>query len=758
MLLFGKLNLYIKDSTIEKMKRNLLFLINILAFIPIFTHAQTPLVNNNGALITVKSGGLMVVKKGTAATDASIDNMGVAGSQIDNAGRIIVEHDYINNAISSGVGSASIFEVRRNWENNATFNAGTSTVLLNGNNYQLITGSQVTSFYNLYLDSMKVKEQAINAITTNKLDIKNCELRTDVNKMWLKNSANNSLTFTTGFICSRGAGQFAWNLTTNQNYFYPIGDSTFTPFLRYRPLQLSVSAPAEFGARMANLDATLENYDRNIHQADVCKINNLYYHLIYRNSGTATADIKFYYDQAQDGIWEMGAHWQNVPEWQKMIGAAAGTSGTFKTYSYNNWNNFNPPAFALANISPLIDTTNLSIIPEYCAPSGTITGITALNTMPGMTYTWTNASGQIVGNALNVGHLPTGNYTLTIVKPTGCTVSQSFPVGYIPTYATAIEPTNVLCYGQSNGMANLQLSGGFAPFSYHWNTGASTQDLTNVPAGTYIVVVTDAQGCKQRDTVVVTQPTRIIVTSTTESESCERQNGSATVMASGGTPGYVYSWDTNPAQTTPQANGLSEGTYNALITDANGCSVSRMVTIKNIPSPIAMFTSDPLSGTPILQYNAHFLFENQSQNATSYVWDFGDGNSSIVKNPKYDFSDPGTYTVSLTAYNSVGCKDVYEVPYEVIPNGTIYIPTAFSPNGDGINDFMESKGEGIVSFNMVIFDRWGKEIITLTDISQVWDGTKNGKGVPEGAYTYIVEAVLNYGGRLRHGGTITIIR
>lgn len=740
------------------MKRNLLFLINILAFVPLISFAQTPLVNNNGALITIKQGGLVVVKKGAAILDASIDNMAVPGSQIDNAGRIVVEHDYINNAVSSGIGSNSIFEVRRDWENNATFNAGTSTVLMNGKNHQLITGSQVTNFYNLTLDSASVKEQTINAVTTSKLDIKDCELRTDANKMHLTNSATNALTYTTGFISSRANGQFARNMLANQNYFYPIGDSTFTPFLRYRPLQLNPSAVAEFGARMANVDATLENYDRNVHQPDICKINDLYYHLIYRNSGTATADIKFFYDQTQDGIWEMGAHWQNVPEWQKMTGATAATSGTFKTYTYNNWSNFNPPAFALANTLPIIDTTNLSITPEYCNPSGTITGIAALNTMPGTTYTWTNGNGQIISNNLNVTNLPTGNYTLTITKPTGCTTSLTVPVGYVPTYASAIEPTNVLCFGQSNGMANLQVAGGFSPFSYQWNNGANTQDLSNVPAGTYIVTITDAKGCKRKDTVLITQPTRIILATSMNQESCERQNGSALVMASGGTPGYLYSWDTNPTQSTSQAAGLSEGTYTAYVTDANGCTSTKSVVVTNIPSPIAMFTSDPMSGTPILQNNAHFVFDNQSQNSTSYIWDFGDGNTSITKNPKHNFEEPGAYNVSLTAYNSVGCKDVYEVPYEILPNGALYIPTAFSPNGDGINDQFFSMGEGIISFNMIIFDRWGKEIVTLTNVSQTWDGTKNGKGVPEGAYTYIVDAVLNYGGRINRGGTITLVR
>ncbi|MFN0202944.1 MAG: hypothetical protein ACKVTZ_15580, partial [Bacteroidia bacterium] len=244
--------------------------------------AQTPIFNNNGALITVRSGASAIVY-----VDGSLDNM--TNGNINNAGHIITMQDYRNNGTTTGIGAASLFEVKGNWENNNNFTTGQSTVLLNktGNlaPFQQITGSQISSFYNLDLDGNNVKRQTLDAIVTNNLDLKDCELRIDVNKMTMTKTSSAALSFTTGMVSARGTGQFARELVNVGGlYWFPTGDSVEGTY-RYRPIQMNPNGDGQFGARLANVDANTEAFNRNTKESDICEVNPLYYHRLYRNSG-----------------------------------------------------------------------------------------------------------------------------------------------------------------------------------------------------------------------------------------------------------------------------------------------------------------------------------------------------------------------------------------------------------------------------------------------------------------------------------------
>ena len=146
------------------------------------------------------------------------------------------------------------------------------------------------------------------------------------------------------------------------------------------------------------------------------------------------------------------------------------------------------------------------------------------------------------------------------------------------------EPVDVLCYGDSTGSINLTVSGGIAPFSYLWNTGDTTQNLANLPAGNYSVSVSDSLGCADTIPVIITQPDSIMTTliQLTDVVVTGDSTGSIEVNVSGGTPGYTFEWIDELGTLVGSNEDLFNqpaGTYTITVTDANNCVTVQTYTI-----------------------------------------------------------------------------------------------------------------------------------------------------------------------------------
>ena len=133
---------------------------------------------------------------------------------------------------------------------------------------------------------------------------------------------------------------------------------------------------------------------------------------------------------------------------------------------------------------------------------------------------------------------------------------------------------------------------------------------------------------------------------------------------------------------------------------------------------------------------------------------------SSARVPNHQYLSEGIYTIVLTAWDrSFNCFDTDSLTIEIIPDGSIFVPNAFSPNQDGSNDEFLVFGEGIVSLELVIYSRWGLEIYRQQGYPISWDGTdKQNRAVPEGVYTYRLQARLNSRAVIDRAGTITLIR
>ena len=227
----------------------------------------------------------------------------------------------------------------------------------------------------------------------------------------------------------------------------------------------------------------------------------------------------------------------------------------------------------------------------------------------------------------------------------------------------------------------------------------------------------------------------------------------------------TYSWTTSADTLTVLSNDSlftvsPSATTTYLVTGANGgsCEDEDDITVTVTPLPVADFS---ISAGPN-KTNLPAAFLNSSTGATGYSWDFGDGTFSNTTNPSHSYSSSGSYTVTLIALNG-SCADTFLLTISVIQDETdVYVPDAFTPNGDGLNDSFVLAGQGVDKIELMIFNRWGEEIYKATGASKTmqsgWNGTRNGRQQSVGVYAYYLTGSFNDGRTFEKQGSITLLR
>jgi len=287
--------------------------------------------------------------------------------------------------------------------------------------------------------------------------------------------------------------------------------------------------------------------------------------------------------------------------------------------------------------------------------TGSATGSASGGTVP-YSYSWNTTPVQTGATATG---LTAGTYTVTVTDANKCTTTASVtilqPVAEL--VASIEEQTNVLCFGDKTGSAFVHASGGTTgggaagpSYTYSWNpSGQTTTTATGLTAGTYIVTVTDANGCTTTASVTVTQPDALTasIAEQTNVLCFGNKTGSAFVNVSGGSGNYLYSWNTTPVQTTATATGLSDGTYTVTVTDEHKCTTTASVTITQ---PTAALSAS-LDGTNVLCFGAATgsatVLPSGGTGPYSYTWD----TTPVQTGATATGLVAGTYTVTITDAN-----------------------------------------------------------------------------------------------------------
>jgi gliding motility-associated-like protein len=180
--------------------------------------------------------------------------------------------------------------------------------------------------------------------------------------------------------------------------------------------------------------------------------------------------------------------------------------------------------------------------------------------------------------------------------------------------------------------------------------------------------------------------------------------------------------------------------------------------VKVYPLPVAKFACMPDSASIRIP---RISFNDESSFTEKWEWNYGD-NSEIEFgfNPFHVYKDTGTYQVRLITTSDQGCIDTTFRYVRIKEDFGIYIPNAFTPNNDNVNDFFTILGLGIKDFEMFIYDRWGIQIFNSSEITRGWDGRVQSKGTqcPSDVYVYKVHLIDNEGISHNYMGRVTLVR
>ena len=358
-------------------------------------------------------------------------------------------------------------------------------------------------------------------------------------------------------------------------------------------------------------------------------------------------------------------------------------------------------------------------------PNGSIS-LNVSGGVPGYTYQWSH-NAALSSSSANA--LPQGNYTVVVRDSRACSLSFSATINDSPPPVIQLVSNNSSSCSFNNGSIEINALGGTPPLAIQWSNGQTGNIAQNLLAGTYTVTVSDANSCSTSATYTLTNiPKPQISVVSKVDEHCSQSDGFIQIVVSPSNQ-YTYQWSPSVSNST-SASGLTEGNYKIIVSDAL-CSDTINVQLNNLPGPVAQFETNPSQSAKMPE--AFFRFINQSQNETSWMWYFGDGQNSTIENPTHTYQESGTYQVVLIVTDHYGCSDTAYKTLNVIDQLQIWIPNAFTPESNGLNEVFKPKGSGYDpdNYSMQIFDRWGGMIFFSNRFEIGWDGTYKGKRIPD---------------------------
>jgi gliding motility-associated-like protein len=346
-------------------------------------------------------------------------------------------------------------------------------------------------------------------------------------------------------------------------------------------------------------------------------------------------------------------------------------------------------SYTIITVPPL--STNTTSSAATCGGANGTATVNILTGTPPYIYSWT----PNVSSTSSATGLAAGTYIVSVADSNGCIVTDSIVVNASATFTLTAQSTQLNCSG-AGGTASVVITGSSGPYTYLWNTGATTDSLTNLSSGVYTVTVTDINGCSLTANSTIQPYIPITLTPGSTIASCNTNNGTASVIATGGSGLYTYLW-TPGGYTTPSISNLTPGVYTVTVTDANAttCTMSSTITVSQYPAVFISASAD----TTVCSLQAVSINTSVTGGTPTfnYLWSNGSITSSVNINP----SSTTSYTVTVT--DSSGCTAVSTstvniVQYPVISltgNSTICSGSSIQLSATGGNSFSWAPSTGL---------------------------------------------------------------
>lgn len=433
----------------------------------------------------------------------------------------------------------------------------------------------------------------------------------------------------------------------------------------------------------------------------------------------------------------------------------------------NGCTNFTTTA-AIVNPLPAISISGATV----CANT-----IINLGATGGTTYNWTGPAGftsnlqnpSIASAATNMA----GVYSVTVTDVNNCSSTSNTVVVVNPIPTPSASNNGPICTGNNllftgNGGINYTWSGpnGFSATGQNPILNLATTNAS----GAYTLTVTDNIGCSAS---VVTSA--IVAPLPQPAITSDKNNGCVPLcvnfVCSNSSAMQSVSWSVNGGN---GANGPTyENCFNASgvytisaeVVDVNGCRNTTTYIIDAYPIPVADFNFAPIK--PVIN-NDQVTFTDASHQAVIQTWNWyfysNASSTSNLQNPQFYYPEAGTYPVTLVVKSDKGCVDTITKTIVVGEDYGIYVPNAFTPNNDGLNDVFQPKGFGIVKYQLQIFDRWGERVFETKTFEQGWDGRFKSKGLDyekvceDGVYTWLINVTNVFGKAHELKGHVTLFK
>jgi len=383
-------------------------------------------------------------------------------------------------------------------------------------------------------------------------------------------------------------------------------------------------------------------------------------------------------------------------------------------------------------------------------------------------YTWSPA----IGLSATSGAVVTANPPSTIVY-TVTSASATFTSTATSTVVVNASPTitvnnATICEGTSTSL----ISHGASTYSWAPATGLSATTASAVVASptittTYTIIGTAVNTCTNSTIATIgVNPMPTVSVTPTSSSGCAPLCVNYTSASS--TSSLNYSWNFGDGGSSDVSNPTNcfrvKGTYTATLTltDGNGCKGKAISTATVYPQPHADFGASP-QPVSIIEPTIQFTDLTTNGPIVKWNWNFGawgSGDTSHVKNPAYTYQDTGYFIVNLWVSTAFGCKDSAVKIIKIDDDYELFVPSAFSPNGDGINEYFLPVSRGVMTSNyhLYLYDRWGNLIFQTDNLNKGWDGTIHGITVLEDVFVWKILLKTTNGSNKQVHGQVSVVK
>jgi len=498
----------------------------------------------------------------------------------------------------------------------------------------------------------------------------------DVNPVNNQTLCNGSLTNVVSFSSNTAPVTYNWTNNTPSIGLAASGTGSIPSFTAVnnssQPVTAVITVTPKFTGNGTSCEGTPKNFTITVNPSiailsqpvstRVCANDNAYFSAIISNASTYQWQVN------------TGSGFIDVQNTAPYSGASTSTLNIANAAVTVNGYQYRLIASGTCGSSVTSDTAVLNIsalsanaVVHNTSCNGGSDGSIIINPSGGIspyTFSWNGGF-----TAKEITGLSAGTYTVTIKDANLCQTTQSFTITQ-PTVLLAIpSQTNVLCNSGSTGTATVNITGGTGTYSYSWAPyGGTAATAVGLTAGNYSCLIKDANGCQITENFTITQPSVLTATQSQINATCST-DGQAAVTVTGGTTPYTYSWSPSGAATAI-ATGLKAGNHSVLITDANGCSLTKTYIITTTNTLVATASKIDIlcNGTST---GSATVVPSGAPGPFTYVWSPSGGNTNTASN-----LSAGNYAVTITA--ATGCS--------IVKNFTINEPTAITltPNSTNV--------------------------------------------------------------------------